>query len=114
MEIKIVRDKTSLAELMGLAQADFGEMVKAVVDIEKGIIAVGGEWHSDAERILLESDSEQKDLWGINLFPARERGQLIEFTSLINIRPRVGNRTMIIGIPEIKEKISQVVNKLFF
>jgi|SRR3989338_3787241 len=114
MEIKIVRDKTSLAELMGLAQADFGEMVKAVVDIEKGIIAVGGEWHSDAERILLESGSEQKDLWGINLFPARERGQFIEFTSLINIRPRAGNRTMSIEIPEIKEKISQVVNKLFF
>ena len=112
MEIKIISDKIGLEELKNLAPADFGEMIKAAVDIEKGIMAIGGEWHSDAERVLLEAGSEQKNLWGINLFPGRAGEEMIEFTSLINIRPKLNNRTMIIEIPEVKEKIYQIVNKL--
>lgn len=114
MEIKIITDKISLAEVKRLAEQDFGEMVKAVVDIEKGVMAIGGEWHSDAEQVLLESGSDQTNLWGINLFPAEPPEQMIEFTSLINIRPKDGNRTMVVEIPEIKEKIYQIVNKLIF
>ena len=112
MDIVIVKDKISLAEVKELAESDLGEMIKAVVDVEKGIMAIGGEWHSDAERVLLEAGSEQKNLWGINLLPGRAGEEMIEFTSLINIRPKLNNRTMIIEIPEVKEKIYQIVNKL--
>ncbi len=112
MNIKIVIDKIFLAEVKELAENDLGEMIKAVVDVQKGVMAIGGEWHSDAEKVLLKAGSGQKDLWGINLFPGRSKEQLIEFTSLINIRPKDGNLSMIIEIPEVKEKIIKIVNGL--
>ncbi len=96
------------------AEDSFDGMIKAVVDIDQEIMALGGEWHSDAERILLEAGSQQQNLWGINLLLERPKEQMIEFTSLINIRPQAGNRTMMIEIPSVKEKINQIVIKLIF
>jgi hypothetical protein len=60
MNIKIITDKISLTKLKELTKNDLlGEMIKAVVDINKGIMAIGGEWHSDAELALFNADSRQ-------------------------------------------------------
>jgi Protein of unknown function (DUF5674) len=67
MEISVVRNTISRHELTEIAKQQFGEMVKAVVDIEQGIMAIGGELHSDEEAVLLDQGSAQRDLWGINL-----------------------------------------------
>jgi|SRR3989338_88703 len=112
MEIKIVNEKISLEEVKKMAEAGFGEMVKAVVNIEKRKMALGGEWHSDAEEILLKDGSLQSDLWGINLYPFRSQEQIIEFSSLINIRPKIGNRTMIVEIPEVRAKIIEIIGEM--
>jgi len=112
MEIKIVPDKITIDEIRQMATESYGEMVKAVADIEQGIMAVGGEWHADAETLLLEQGSKQFDLWGFNIYPDRLAGQQIEFVSLINIRPRQNNKKMDIENSEIREKISQIFNKL--
>ena len=69
-------------------------MVKYVVDVERGLIAIGGEMHVDGEQLLLESGSRQADLWGANYYPGRGTEGCIEYTSLINIRPSAGNRAM--------------------
>lgn len=112
MEIKIVTDKITADEIRQMAAESYGEMVKAVADIENGIMAVGGEWHADAEALLLDHGSKQMDLWGFNIYPDRPVGQQIEFVSLINIRPRQNNKKMDIGDPQIREKVSQILNKL--
>jgi Protein of unknown function (DUF5674) len=52
MEIIIVRLSVTMASLNMMAQQQFGDMVKAVVDIEQGIMAIGGELHSDEEALL--------------------------------------------------------------
>ena len=83
-----------------------------VVDIRREILALGGEWHIDANAKLIEEGSDQKDLWGFNLYP-KERGEsALEYTSLINIRPSQGNRTIEIEDEQIREKMLYVIQKL--
>ena len=112
MPIKVINEKISLQELQQIATESFGELVKAVVDIEKGIMAIGGELHSDEESVLLETDSLQENLWGINLYPKETKENWIEFDSIINIRPLQGNRSRNVENPKIKEKIIRIVNTL--
>ena len=70
MTVEILRGATSRARLASLAEAQFGDVVKAVVDVRRRVLAIGGELHSDEEAALLEDGSAQEDLWGINLYPA--------------------------------------------
>jgi hypothetical protein len=95
-----------------MAEGSFLDFVKAVVDIQKGIMAVGGELHADAEAILIQDGSAQQDLWGINIFLDKPQEQMIEFTSLINIRPREGNKSMEIQNDEVRNKIKRIIDKL--
>ncbi len=110
--MKIIRDRISRDELKEMAKDMFGNLVKAVVDIERGIMAVGGELHSDEEALLIENGSKQEGLWGINLYPEIQDESWIEFDSLINIRPSQNNLTRDIDNPEIRKKIIEIVNKL--
>ena len=83
----------SRADLARWAAEGFGDWIKAVVDVSRGILAVGGDLHADDMAVLLAHNSRLQDLWGINLYPADEGPDWIEFDSMINIRPRDGNRS---------------------
>ncbi len=67
--MKIIEDKISIKELEKLAENMFGNLVKAVVDIKRKSMAIGGELHSDEEALLIENGSKQSNLWGINIYP---------------------------------------------
>ncbi len=110
--MKTIKDKIDIKELNEMAKNMFGNMVKAVVDIEKGIMVVDAELHADEEALLLKEGSENKDLWGINLYPEIEGDDFIEFDSMINLRPAQNNRTRGVENREIIEKIVKIVNKL--
>lgn len=110
--MKIITDKTSISELRKMAQRMFGSLIKAVVDIEKGIMAVDGELHSDEEAILLEKGSKQENLWGINIYPELPQKERIEFDSIINLKPSQSNRSRNVEDPKIRERITQIVNGL--
>ena len=110
--MKIVRDKISIRELNEMAQNMFGNLVKAVVDVEKKIMSVGGELHADEEAILLEEDSQQKNLWGINIYPHLPQKDWIEFDSIINLKPSQGNRSRSVEDLKIQEKITGIVTGL--
>ncbi|MEO0116795.1 MAG: DUF5674 family protein [candidate division WOR-3 bacterium] len=110
--MKIVRGKISIGELKKMAEGMFGDLVKAVVDVERKIMAIGGELHSDEEAVLIEDGSKQENLWGINLYPEIEGEGWIEFDSVINIRPSQGNRSRGVDNPEIRKKVVEVVNQL--
>lgn len=107
-DIVIIEKKIEPAELARLVGAYFEGMVKYVVDIERKVAAVGGELHADAEHLLLESGSRQENLWGANYLPGIGADDCIEYTSLINIRPAQGNRTMLIADSEIRERVREV------
>jgi hypothetical protein len=112
MTISVIEEPIENAELSEIAKKRFGDLVKAVVDIERGVMAVGGELHSDEEALLLEKGSEQKNLWGINLYPEKSREELIEFDSMINLRPSQGNRSRDVSDPIARRKIEEIVNQL--
>ena len=112
MEIIIVRAIVTKADLSNMAQQQFGDMVKAVVDIDQGIMAIGGELHSDEEALLLEHGSLQKNLWGINIYPERPASEWIEFDSMINVRPSGGNRSRYVERAEIRETVTAIVHRL--
>ncbi|PYR53062.1 MAG: hypothetical protein DMF89_00660 [Acidobacteria bacterium] len=92
-------------ELARLVNLYFEDMVKYVADVTRGVIAVGGELHADAEQLLLEAGSRQTDLWGANYYPGRGRDDCIEFTALIHIRPAQGNRSMEVQDASVRERI---------
>jgi len=112
-DMEVIREAVTVPHLAELAQSGFGNLVKAVVDVDKGIMAIGGEMHADEEAVLLGLGSGQYDLWGINLYPS-QYGQVdwIEFDSMINIRPRQGNRSRGVEDPTAREKIVAVVGRL--
>ena len=112
MEIIIIHANVAKIVLNEMAKQQFGDMVKAVVDIEQGIRAIGGELHSDEEALLLEQGSMQKNLWGINLYPERPASEWIEFDSMINVRPSGGNRSRYVERAEIREAVTTIVNRL--
>jgi hypothetical protein len=110
--MKIVDTSISLDELRAMAGNRFGDLVKAVVDIARGVMAIDGELHADEEALLLEQGSRQTDLWGINIYPELAEKDRIEFDSIINIRPSQGNRSRGVDDLAIKEKIFQIVARL--
>ncbi|HSQ32465.1 MAG TPA: DUF5674 family protein [Gemmatimonadaceae bacterium] len=109
---RIVRDRLSLAEVADLAARRFGDMVKAAVDVSRGIMAIGGELHSDEEAMLLQDGSVQSDVWGINLYPGESGDGWIEFDSMINVRPSQGNRSRGVDDPATQARIRRVVEGL--
>ena len=112
-DIEIIRARVALHHLRQLADGLFGDLVKAVVDVEQGVMAIGGELHADEEAALLAEGSRQAALWGINLYPAQhgETGW-IEFDSMINVRPGQGNRSRAVGDPAVRRRIAEVVGDL--
>jgi hypothetical protein len=110
--MKIVDSSITLAELKAMAGGRFGELVKAVVDVATGVMAIDGELHADEEALLLERGSRQTDLWGINIYPELAGTDRIEFDSIINIRPSQGNRSRGVDDPIVRERIQQIVTRL--
>jgi hypothetical protein len=107
--MRIVDSPITLDELKTMAEGLFGNLVKAVVDVERRIMALDGELHADEEALLLESGSRQESLWGINIYPELEWPDRIEFDSMINIRPSQGNRSRGVDDPKVRERIIQIV-----
>lgn len=101
-----------LEELRGLAPARFGDMVKAVVDVERRIMLVDADMQADQEAELLGSGSRQQNLWGINLYPDLPPTDWIEFDSMINLRPSFGNRSRSIDDPATQARVTAVIAEL--
>ncbi len=110
--MKIIDNPIPTTDLEIMAQAGFGDLVKAVVDVERGVMAVDGELHADEEALLLEHGSAQKDLWGINIYPELSGPDRVEFDSLINIRPSQGNRSRGVDDPVLRDRVLAIVEAL--
>jgi hypothetical protein len=108
----LVSEPISIQQLREAGEELYGDMVKAVIDIEKGVMAVGAELHADEEAFLIERNSRQENLWGINLYTNRAMPEMVEFDSMINIRPRQSNRSRGVEDPNLRERIIGIVGRL--
>lgn len=112
MRIEIITKAITRAETREIAKEIYGTMVKGVADIERGIIALGGKWHMDANTKLMEHGSKQDSVWGFNLYTNKEGEERVEYVALINIRPVLGNRDMYIEDPTIRGKMRSIIDRL--
>jgi len=110
MSILCVETSIKIEELKKRAKNQFKDrLIKAVVDVEKGVMAIGGAMHCDEESVLLEKGSSQRNLWGINIYPEKTGEEFIEYDSMINLRPSQGNYSRSVDDAQIREKITQIV-----
>lgn len=109
--MKIITNFLTMEELKQMTTALFGNLVKAVVDVDRELIALDGELHSDLEALLLEDGSKQKSLWGINFYPELQGDGFIEFDSMINVRPSQNNMSRGVDNEEIRQRIVEIVAK---
>ena len=109
--MNILINPISRAELKEYAANTFGDMIKCVADVDKGLLAIDADLHADLERMLLENGSEQTSLWGFNLYPDELGDDFIEYDSLINIRSWQGNPSRDVLDNEVRERIASIVNQ---
>jgi hypothetical protein len=107
----IVRESLKFEALKQMAARLFGDLVKAVVDVDRELIAVDAELHADLEALLLQDGSQQKSLWGVNLYPDLPAEEFIEFDSMINMRPSQGNRSRGVADEAIRKQVAAVIDK---
>lgn len=110
--IKIVRQTISRRELEEITKEWFGDIVKGAVDTKRRVLALGGELHSDAVGVLFEDGSQTADVWGFNIYIDLPDGKNLEFNSLMNIKPSLGNRSMEIEDKQIVGEIKKIINDL--
>jgi len=111
MIIKLINQKITESELREIAKDFYIVMIKGVVDVERGILAMGGEYHIDANIVLIENGSRQQDIWGFNWYFDRAGDERIEYVSLINIRPAQGNRTMEVQDVSLRDTMKTIILK---
>jgi hypothetical protein len=102
----------SLDEIRALAATRFGDMIKGVVDLARGILLLDADLHADQEASLLADGSKQADLWGINLYPDIAGEDWLEFDSLINLRPSLGNRSRGVDDPATRAAIAGLIARV--
>jgi len=108
MKIHIIRERATEDKIREMME-ELGSYIKVAVDVEREILAGGGEYHADCEEVLLEDGSRQEDIWGADWYPD---SRIIGFGALINIRPEQANRSMEIESPDLRQKIEGIVRRL--
>jgi len=108
MKIVIIQNRASQEQVREMLEG-LETYIKLAVDVERNIVAGGGEYHADCEEVLLEYGSRQEDIWGADWYPEHRK---VEFGALINIRPDQGNRSMEIEDPKLRAKIETMIRRL--
>lgn len=108
MSVCIIRKKAISEEIQEMSK-NLESYIKVAVDINRKILAGGGVMHADCEAALIQGGSKQSEIWGANWDPAKAT---VEFESLINIRPRANNRTMVIQDKNIRSQVEKIVRDL--
>ncbi len=109
--MKILEKRMTLDELRSIASDTFGDMVKAVVDVDRRLVALDAELHSDLEALFLDNGSRQQDLWGINLYPLMAGDDFLEFDSMINMRPSQGNMSRGVEDRAVRQTITGIIEE---
>src|SRR3989338_5572125 len=106
--IRLVTSRATPREISDMLKT-LQSYIKVAVDVRKEILAGGGVMHAYCEAVLLENGSKQDDVWGADWIPGKKK---VEFHSLINIRPRLKNRSMEIQDKKVRDQVEKVVKKL--
>lgn len=102
----IVIDKKATNDQIMQMLMQFGTYIKVVIDIDQEILAGGEDRHFDAEQLLLGRGSRQSSLWGGGV---DWESKVIDFNSIINLRPSSGNPSRDILDINIRNKFESIL-----
>jgi hypothetical protein len=109
MDIQILDHKICVEEIKRIAEFWYGTMIKGTVDIEGRRVAIGGDYHIESSELLTDTGSNFEDIWGFNIrFEETPEGDL-EFDSMVNIKPNMGNRARNIEDTETVKKAREII-----
>ncbi len=106
----VIINQNVTKEDLDVAKEEYGDFIKLAVDIENRWMAIGGEWHSDCEKVLINNGSNQNNVWGGGIDISSGK---IDTISLINIRPNQNNDSQEIVDPTIRNKVISIVKEKF-
>lgn len=109
MQIQILNNKISIDEAKKLADGWYGTMIKGCVDIEQSRVALGGDYHIESSELLTKSGSKFEDVWGFNIRFEENPDGVLEFDSMVNLKPNFGNRSRGINNQEVSNKAREVI-----
>lgn len=110
---QILKKPLNQKQIKELTSTFIEDMIKVAIDIENEILAAGCSLHADAEQLLLKNGSQQKNVWGANFFPFKKKGERLEYSALMNIRPRLNNTSQLIQDKSIREKVKNIMEHYF-
>lgn len=88
----------------------FDIYIKTVIDVKREICSAGCDRHFESEKILLEQNSSQSDLWGGGI---DMETKIIDCNSFINIRPKDKNNSNEILDEKVRKKFLQLTRFFF-
>lgn len=109
--IKILESKIGINEVKEFAELWYGTMIKGAVDVESGRVALGGDYHIEDAELLTSTGSKLEDVWGFNIRFEEDPDGVLEFDSMVNIKPNFGNRSRNIGNPEVVKQATAIIKK---
>jgi len=111
MNIVILDHKISIEEVKKIAEFWYGTMIKGAVDIESSKVALGGDYHIEDSELLTSTGSKFEDIWGFNIRFEEVPDGVLEFDSMVNIKPNYGNHSRNIVNEEVIKKATDIIYK---
>jgi pyruvate/oxaloacetate carboxyltransferase len=102
--IQIIRIRATPKQIEDMLQ-ELKFYIKVAVDLERQVLAGGGEMHFYCEQALLEDGSQQQDIWAASFMPETHK---IIYESMVNLRPKQ-NRSMEIQDAKIKKQVAHII-----
>ena len=99
-----------MSEVRALAEEWYGTMIKGTVDIVENKVAIGGDYHMETFELLAKNGSIHANVWGFNIGFDEDPKNFLEFDSLVNIKPALGNKSRSVEDPEIIEKATKIIH----
>ena len=109
MEIKILIEKMNMDEVKTLASNWYDTMIKGTVDIAQNKVALGGDYHIESGELLTKHGSKPEDVWGFNIRFEEDSNGTLEFDSMVNIKPVLGNKSRSILDEEVSKKAESII-----
>jgi len=110
---RILKAPLTEKQIKELTETFIEDMIKVAVDTKEETVSAGCSLHADAEQLLLKYGSDQKNVWGTNYFPFKKKGERLEYSALMNIRPRQNNASQLIQNKVIREKVKSIMEHYF-
>jgi len=104
----IILDRKITPEEFKKAREVYGDYIKTVIDIEKNILAVGGEYHIDCEDVLIKNGSKLENLYGGGY---RISTKEVEYMALSNFKPNLNKTTYEIMNKKIRDKLYKLTKE---